>query len=55
MKLETWFERRLVLAIGSDAHITGCHALYAAVIVVQNLRSGEAWENLSAEFHRLLT
>ena len=54
MKLEAWFERRLVLAIGSDAHITGCHALHAAIIVVQNLSSGEAWENFSAEFHRLL-
>ena len=50
----TRLEGRLAFTAGIDAHVLGGDALNAAVVVVEDFRSREAWEHVDAGVLRLL-
>ena len=54
MELEARFERRLVLAISSHAHVAGCNPFHTAVFIVEDFGSSEAGKHFSAKLHCLL-
>ena len=48
MQFEAGLVIRLVTAIAGDAHISRGDAFYRSIVIIKNLRSSEAGENLDA-------